>query len=135
MLHVVLGFAIIGHVVCVKAPYLLPNTSLRGIINCAILSLIDAYLKYFLFTQDPFERLTDAWKKRPPAVRVRRVLALPKPPVDDPRLAEDWCAICWCEMEADDARLTPCGHVFHGECLLQSVRKTAGCPTCRQLFP
>nr|CAD7604705.1 unnamed protein product [Timema genevievae] len=47
----------------------------------------------------------------------------------------DWrgsCTICWEDMEPYTAQSTPCGHIFHSECLLLSLKSTEDtCPLCR----
>nr|CAD7256095.1 unnamed protein product [Timema shepardi] len=47
----------------------------------------------------------------------------------------DWrgsCTICWEDMEPYTAQSTPCGHIFHSECLHLSLKSTEDtCPLCR----
>jgi hypothetical protein len=48
------------------------------------------------------------------------------------------CIICMQSLELDvpDARfLTPCGHAFHGACLLRWMEIKHDCPTCRRPLP
>lgn len=48
----------------------------------------------------------------------------------------DKCAVCLDDEHLSDTKLFPCGHSFHGQCLIQWVTMTKGrkfnCPLCRQ---
>ena len=48
----------------------------------------------------------------------------------------DTCAVCLDESSCSDTKLFPCGHSFHGKCLIQWVKASKGrkfnCPLCRQ---
>eukprot|EP01083_Nonionella_stella_P272670 924755_1 len=50
--------------------------------------------------------------------------------------ASDKCAVCLDDKIILDTKLFPCGHTFHGECLIQWVTIQKGrkfnCPLCRQ---
>jgi len=50
--------------------------------------------------------------------------------------ATDQCAVCLDESSTLDTKLFPCGHTFHGQCLIQWVTVQKGrkfnCPLCRQ---
>jgi len=43
------------------------------------------------------------------------------------------CSICICEFQAGDAleQLPGCGHLFHGDCIREWLRRYAVCPNCR----
>ena len=46
------------------------------------------------------------------------------------------CPICLSEIGNDDkAMTTPCGHVFHEECLQRWLKEATICPVCRQNLP
>ncbi|EZA49733.1 hypothetical protein DMN91_007710 [Ooceraea biroi] len=46
------------------------------------------------------------------------------------------CPVCLKEFEVDDkAKLMPCQHVFHQECIIPWLQKTNSCPLCRYELP
>jgi len=45
---------------------------------------------------------------------------------------DDVCAVCLCVMS--QARRTPCGHYFHGRCLLRCLQERSSCPICTTHF-
>ena len=45
---------------------------------------------------------------------------------------EPHCCICWEPFDARDVLAVRCGHVFHADCLLPWLDRTATCPYCRQ---
>ena len=46
---------------------------------------------------------------------------------------DDDCPVCLCPIALDSARLLPCGHSFHDECIATWLRgATNSCPSCRQ---
>ena len=46
---------------------------------------------------------------------------------------DDVCPVCLCVMTS--ARVTRCGHVFHGKCLRLSLHTSAICPVCKEKLP
>ncbi|GLG95200.1 Uncharacterized protein GBIM_02235 [Gryllus bimaculatus] len=42
------------------------------------------------------------------------------------------CPVCLDEMNFLTARITPCRHIFHGQCLRQCVLQYQQCPMCKQ---
>ncbi len=51
---------------------------------------------------------------------------------------KDDCAICYDTLKTeteDKLYKTPCGHLFHAECLREWGGKKAECPLCRQALP
>ncbi|XRB06914.1 RING-type domain-containing protein [Pycnococcus provasolii] len=45
------------------------------------------------------------------------------------------CPICLEALNAQECACTPCGHIFHRECVGKSLRTGSGeCPTCREKF-
>ena len=45
------------------------------------------------------------------------------------------CAICLDEiLPAAEVRL-PCGHAYHGKCIVEAMRQSPLCPLCRQASP
>jgi Ring finger domain len=56
---------------------------------------------------------------------------LPLPEKDNVWLLES-CPICYVNMDRSDARVTPCGHVFHIECLSRWIKKRQICAVCQQ---
>lgn len=46
------------------------------------------------------------------------------------------CAICLEDFEPrQEVMVTPCSHVFHGECILPRVKSSSRCPVCRFAIP
>lgn len=45
---------------------------------------------------------------------------------------DDICAVCLSSMQV--ARITPCHHLFHGECLRQCLKASNKCPICKREF-
>lgn len=45
---------------------------------------------------------------------------------------DDVCAVCLSPMRL--ARITPCHHIFHGECLRQCLKTSDHCPICKRQF-
>ncbi|KAF7145943.1 hypothetical protein RHSIM_Rhsim04G0080100 [Rhododendron simsii] len=46
------------------------------------------------------------------------------------------CAICLEDFEPrQEVMVTPCRHVFHGECILPWVKSSSRCPVCRFVIP
>lgn len=43
---------------------------------------------------------------------------------------DDVCAVCLCNMTK--ARVTPCSHLFHADCLRQCLKTIDACPTCKR---
>ncbi|PSN41586.1 hypothetical protein C0J52_17901 [Blattella germanica] len=42
------------------------------------------------------------------------------------------CPICLDEMRLFSARITPCSHIFHGQCLRKCIIQFGQCPLCKQ---
>jgi len=42
------------------------------------------------------------------------------------------CPICYEGFQGKVMAMTPCGHVFHEECLMGSLERSRSCPYCRQ---
>ena len=42
----------------------------------------------------------------------------------------DVCAICYMEMSPTTAKITPCGHFYHGNCLRKWLFVQDHCPMC-----
>ncbi|XVF11692.1 hypothetical protein REPUB_Repub08aG0049600 [Reevesia pubescens] len=46
------------------------------------------------------------------------------------------CAICLGkEKEEEEAKRMPCGHLYHGDCIVQWLEKSNLCPLCRYTMP
>lgn len=43
---------------------------------------------------------------------------------------DDVCAVCLCQMIK--ARVTPCHHIFHADCLRQCLKSSDKCPMCKR---
>ena len=43
---------------------------------------------------------------------------------------DDVCAVCLSPMRL--ARITPCHHIFHGDCLRQCLKASDNCPICKR---
>eukprot|EP00929_Paragymnodinium_shiwhaense_P050207 TRINITY_DN25299_c0_g1_i2.p1 TRINITY_DN25299_c0_g1~~TRINITY_DN25299_c0_g1_i2.p1 ORF type:complete len:263 (+),score=35.09 TRINITY_DN25299_c0_g1_i2:181-969(+) len=46
----------------------------------------------------------------------------------------DECAVCQESLSGQDAKLFPCGHFYHSECILQWFQRQVTCPLCRRSF-
>jgi len=42
------------------------------------------------------------------------------------------CPICLDDMRLFAVRITPCSHIFHGQCLRKCIIQFAQCPLCKQ---
>jgi len=138
MLRVCLGGCVVIYLISVDALLLHvaishPHVVLRAEFMARCMCLVfQTYLQAWVLVAQPLQRVVDSLQKHYGAAG--RVMSLPRLKLDDRRL-EDRCAVCWTDMDADSARLTPCGHVFHGKCLELSLRVSRDCPLCRrQLF-
>ena len=66
---------------------------------------------------------------------VRRGLMTPLPPAAPAAMDEDVeaCAICAEEL-VNEIAMIPCGHRFHGGCLVRWTRRQRTCPMCRRVL-
>lgn len=62
--------------------------------------------------------------------KAERVMLLSLLEKDDDRL-RDVCSVCMTPMEHLEARVTPCGHVFHVTCLTLWFDMRETCPLCQ----
>ncbi|XP_015587581.1 uncharacterized protein LOC107264153 [Cephus cinctus] len=53
-----------------------------------------------------------------------------KATVDEIERFDDVCAVCLCNMQK--ARVTPCHHLFHADCLRQCLKSSDKCPMCKR---
>ncbi|KAJ3271685.1 E3 ubiquitin-protein ligase rnf4 [Terramyces sp. JEL0728] len=71
--------------------------------------------------------------RRPP--QQPKTAVLPPPPPAEPEMTPAMlrCAVCQ-NLASKETQLcaTMCGHVFCEECLLESLKHTKNCPTCRK---
>jgi hypothetical protein len=42
------------------------------------------------------------------------------------------CPVCLDDMRLFTARITPCSHIFHGQCLRKCIIQFGQCPLCKQ---
>ena len=63
---------------------------------------------------------------------VGKLESLPEATVDQLQVLNDVCAICFQEMHT--ARITSCGHYFHGYCLRKWLYVKDACPMCHQII-
>ncbi len=47
--------------------------------------------------------------------------------------SNEYCAICYCELYAHEARITNCNHIFHMACLRKWLYLSDLCPMCHQM--
>lgn len=48
--------------------------------------------------------------------------------------ATEECAVCHEGFGVEEAKLFPCGHFFHADCILQWLERQLTCPLCRRSF-
>ncbi|KDO18265.1 hypothetical protein SPRG_15509 [Saprolegnia parasitica CBS 223.65] len=94
----------------------------------------DSLLELYDLVQD-FLSIPDALRRD----ELRRTIALVSPESssvteeDTECGCEEACAICLCDYEHGETKLQmPCKHVFHQECVVRWLEKSATCPLCRQ---
>ncbi|XP_069139034.1 RING finger protein 145-like [Argopecten irradians] len=78
-----------------------------------------------------WQRLQTGWKSfllRREAVK--RMESLPHASAEQLAMYNDVCPICY--MGLDSARITPCGHFFHGTCLRKWLYIRENCPMCHK---
>jgi Ring finger domain len=65
---------------------------------------------------------------------LERVFVVPGPAGDDGDMLS--CAVCTERFERNEpARKLPCGHIFHGDCVVPWLRQHCSCPMCRHEIP
>lgn len=68
-----------------------------------------------------------------PLQRERAVLGrFRKASIDEIENWDDVCAVCLSHMKR--ARITPCQHLFHAECLRQCLNTSQNCPICKREY-
>ena len=78
-----------------------------------------------------WQRLQAGWKSylmRREAVK--KIQSLPQASAEELEKLSDVCAICFQELQT--ARITPCGHFYHGLCLRKWLYVQDNCPMCHQ---
>src|SRR5664279_3671491 len=65
------------------------------------------------------------------SLRCSQVSAMPRPTTDSSRL-NDVCAVCLAELDVINTKQTPCGHIYHEQCLVAWLKVGTNCPTCKQ---
>lgn len=91
------------------------------------LALLVFYLNIFL-------RGKDAWKNSWKQLRAECAVLeqFRRACIDEINSLEDVCAVCLSVMKS--ARVTPCQHFFHGDCLRQCLKASNKCPICVRQF-
>lgn len=56
---------------------------------------------------------------------------MPRPAPNSSRL-NDVCAVCLADLDVVSTKQTPCGHVYHEQCLVACLKVGTNCPTCRR---
>eukprot|EP00919_Chromeraceae_sp_WS-2016_P012301 GHVR01028731.1.p2 GENE.GHVR01028731.1~~GHVR01028731.1.p2 ORF type:complete len:172 (-),score=51.78 GHVR01028731.1:193-708(-) len=79
-----------------------------------------------------FNDFTDHHSGPPPASRDCR-FALPMKTVAETDVK---CSVCQCDLTVrGKAKVMPCGHYFHQECIIEWLERHNTCPTCRSELP
>lgn len=63
---------------------------------------------------------------------VNKINSLPEAKVEQLRMHDDVCAICYQEMVS--AKVTRCNHFFHGVCLRKWLYVQDRCPLCHEIL-
>ncbi|CAK9822905.1 RING finger protein 145 [Anthophora retusa] len=89
--------------------------------------LIAIYLNVYL-------KLKDLVRKSGPALKLEREMLnhCRKATAEEIQRFDDICAVCLCNMIK--ARITPCHHLFHADCLRQCLKTNETCPICKREF-
>ena len=97
---------------------LVPNTSWN-------ILLIAIYINVYLRTKDFARRSGAALKREWQMLRRYR-----KATLQEIQRFDDVCAVCLCNMTK--ARITPCSHLFHADCLRRCLKTVDTCPICKR---
>ncbi|XP_034177547.1 uncharacterized protein LOC117602992 [Osmia lignaria lignaria] len=97
---------------------LVPNTSWN-------ILLIAIYINVYLRTKD-FARKSGAALKR----EWQMLNRYRKATLQEIQRFDDVCAVCLCNMTK--ARITPCSHLFHADCLRRCLKTGDTCPICKR---
>lgn len=86
---------------------------------------VASYLNIYL-------RLKDLLRISGPALQLEMDILGPyrKATVDEIKQFDDVCAVCLCTMAR--ARVTPCSHLFHADCLRRCLKTSEICPMCKR---
>ncbi|KOC63351.1 RING finger protein 145 [Habropoda laboriosa] len=86
--------------------------------------LIAIYLNVYL-------KLRDLLRESGPALKLEREMLnrYRRATPEEIQRFDDICAICLCNMIK--ARITPCCHLFHADCLRQCLKTSETCPICK----
>ncbi|XP_076165664.1 uncharacterized protein LOC143145806 [Ptiloglossa arizonensis] len=87
--------------------------------------LVATYLNVYLRLKDLVQQ-SGATLQREREILNRYRKATP----DEIEQFDDVCAVCLCSMT--QARITPCHHLFHADCLRQCLKANDTCPTCKR---
>ncbi|XP_076659604.1 uncharacterized protein LOC143362951 [Halictus rubicundus] len=97
---------------------LVPTTSWRFL-------LVTSYVNIHL-------RLKDLWQKFAPLLQCEQQFLnyYRKATPEEISRFDDVCAVCLCNMVK--ARITPCHHLFHADCLRRCLKISNTCPLCKR---
>lgn len=88
---------------------------------------IALYLTVYLRVKDTIQNCLRALKEEQAVLgRFRQASA------DEIENCDDVCAVCLSTMER--ARVTPCQHMFHANCLRQCLKTSYNCPMCKREY-
>ncbi|XP_012256280.2 uncharacterized protein LOC105686218 isoform X2 [Athalia rosae] len=110
-----------GFTIAVSALFtliLLPSASWKFL-------LFAAYLNVFLRSKDLLRNSVAVLRQEREILRRYR-----KATNEDIERFDDVCAVCLCGMVK--ARITPCHHLFHADCLRQCLKSSDKCPMCKR---
>lgn len=101
---------------------------LLGHTKYAVYALISSYFMIYLNVRDL------VWNYVKPLQFEKETFASFK--TASARELEDWndiCAVCLDRM--NKAKVTPCNHLFHPQCLRRCLKTSFQCPLCKRYFP
>ncbi|XP_003702644.3 uncharacterized protein LOC100883322 isoform X1 [Megachile rotundata] len=87
--------------------------------------LVATYVNVYLKTKDLVQRSGAALKRERGILNRYR-----KATLREIQRFDDVCAVCLCNMTK--ARVTPCSHLFHADCLRQCLKTIDACPICKR---
>lgn len=108
--------------------------SLASLMVLLLLCHGDFKLSFFAFYLTVFLRGKDLWLNHLKQLRNEQAILgkFRRATHEEIEMCDDVCAICLSTMKR--ARVTPCQHFFHAECLRQCLNSSDACPICKREY-